>query len=455
MRRYLVLGLIFFLAIIFLGKFSHGTMDGFQRAEVARSLLVDHQWASPYFGPSKYGPLQPLLMVPFYALGYSYGLSQGASQIQLHFTGIKSCASLFMPLVTAILCVLFYRIQREMDWSAPVSLVSTALLFLGTFFLPYSRILFSEPLNALFILSSFYFFWRSLSGNFVVNNRYNFLFLVLLCLNNFIFEGYFGLMLLYVFASSYVHLTKPAEARRAFGEGLGMMGVSIAISLYYNFIRYGSVWTFGYEDEGFTTPVLEGVYGLFFSFGRGLVVYSSITVVCLLFFLFNYQKIETKLRFCLGAFGVSFVFYVLLYCKWGTWSGGYCWGPRYLLPFLPVIHLIFPYVWKSVQKANVVVKGLGLVLILWAIFLNGWEYVGLWDTFQSSNFGKVANAKPYWYALWAPEYSFLFNNGEWKDILPSLGRFFVMAVLLGLSLWGWVRWSELTPDRSKLRVEGI
>ena len=182
---------------------------------------------------------------------------------------------------------------------------------------------------------------------------------------------------------------------------------------------------------------------------------DSITAMCLLFFLFNYQKIETKLRFCLGAFGVSFIFYVLIYCKWGTWSGGFCWGPRYLLPFLPVIHLIFPYVWKSVQKANVVVKGLALVLILWAIFLNGWEYVGLWDTFQSSNFGNVANAKPYWYALWAPEYSFLFNNGEWKDILPSLGRFFVMVVLLGLSLWGWVLWSEPTPDRSKLRVEGI
>lgn len=452
MRQNLVLGLIFFLAILSLGKFSHGTMDGFQRAEVARSLLVDHQWVSSYFGPSKYGPLQPLLMVPFYALGYSYGLSQEADPIRLHFAGIQSCATLLMPLITAALCVFFYRIQKEMGWRTPVSLVSTTLLLLGTFFLPYSRILFSEPLNALLILCSFYFFWRSLSGKFVVNNRYNFIFLTLLCLNNFIFEGYFGLMLLFVFASSYVHLSKPAEARRAFGEGLGMMGASISISLYYNFIRYGSVWIFGYEDEGFTTPVLEGVYGLFFSFGRGLVIYSSLTVVCLLFFLFNYQKIERKLRFCLGAFGVSFGFYVLLYCKWGTWSGGYCWGPRYLLPFLPVIHLIFPYVWHNAQKANVLVKGLGGLIILWAIFLNGWEYVGLWETFQSSNFGKVADPKPYWYALWAPEYSFLFNNGEWKDILPALGRFFVMAILLVLSMWGWARWSENSSDGGGVRV---
>ena len=107
----------------------------------------------------------------------------------------------------------------------------------------------------------------------MINNRYNFLFLTLLCLNNFIFEAYFGLMLLSVFASSYAHLAKPAEARRAFAEGLGMMGISIAISFYYNFIRYGSIWTFGYEDEGFTTPVVEGIYGLFFSFGRGLIIY--------------------------------------------------------------------------------------------------------------------------------------------------------------------------------------
>ena len=452
MRRYLVLGLIFFLGIIFLGKFSHGTMDGFQRAEVARSLLVDHQWVSPYFGPSKYGPLQPLLMVPFYAVGYSYGFSQEANQIQLHFAGIKSCASLFMPLVTAVLCVLFYRIQKEMGWNTTISLVSTVLLFLGTFFLPYSRILFSEPLNALLILSSFYFFWRSLSGNFVVFNRYNFLFLTLLCLNNFIFEGYFGLMLLYVFATSYLRMAKTAEARRAFAEGLGMMGISIAISLYYNFIRYGSVWTFGYEDEGFTTPVLEGVYGLFFSFGRGLIVYSSLTMVCLLYFLFNYQKIETRLRFCLGVFGISFVFYVLLYCKWGTWSGGFCWGPRYLLPFLPVIHLVFPYVWQSAKQANFLIRISGGLLVLWAVFLNGWEYVGLWDTFQSSNFGKVANAKPYWYTLWAPEYSFLFNNGEWKDILPALSRFFAMVVLLGLSVWGWLNRTERISDCRELPV---
>ena len=452
MRRYLVLGLIFFLAILFLGRFSHGTMDGFQRAEVARSLLIDHQWVSPYFGPSKYGPLQPLLMVPFYALGYSYGLAQDADLLQRHFSGIQSCATLFMPLVTAVLCVLFYRIQREMGWNTPVSLISTVLLFLGTFLLPYSRILFSEPLNALLILFSFYFFWRSLSGKFVINNRINFLFLTLLCLNNFIFEAYFGLMLIFVFASSYANLAKPAEARRAFGEGLGMMAISVAISLYYNFVRYGSVWTFGYEDEGFTTPVLEGVYGLFFSFGRGLMVYSFLTMVCLLYFLLNYQKIEPKLRFCLGAFSVSFVFYVLLYCKWGTWSGGYCWGPRYLLPFLPVIHLLFPYVWQNVQKANVVVRGLGGVLILWAVFLNGWEYVGVWDTFQSTTFGKVENPKPYWYALWVPEYSFLFNNGEWKDILPALGRFYAMALFLVLSMWGWARWFEVSPEGSKLRV---
>ena len=452
MRRYLALGLIFFLAILFLGKFSHGTMDGFQRAEVARSLLVDHQWISPYFGPSKYGPLQPLLMVPFYAIGYSFAQSEGGDPIQRHFAGIKSCATLFMPLITAVLCVLFYRIQIEMGCRSSVSLVSTTLLLIGTFLLPYSRILFSEPLNALLILSSFYFLWRSLSGKFVVNNRYNFLFLTLLCLNNFIFEAYFGLMLLSVVASSYANLTKPAEARRAFVEGLGMMGISVAISLYYNFIRYGSVWTFGYEDEGFTTPVVEGIYGLFFSFGRGLILYSSVTVVCLLFFLFNYQKIERKLRFCLGAFAVFFSFYVVLYCKWGTWSGGFCWGPRYLLPFLPVIHFIFPYIWQSAQKTSVVMKALGGAVILWAVFLNGWEYVGKWETFQSANFGTVANAKPLWYMLWLPEYSFLFNNGEWKEILPALGRFVVMAVLLTLSLWGWARWPEIVSGRGKLRV---
>ena len=142
----------------------------------------------------------------------------------------------------------------------------------------------------------------------------------------------------------------------------------------------------------------------------------------------------------------------MLYCKWGTWSGGFCWGPRYLLPFLPVIHLIFPYVWQSVQKSNAVVKTLGGVLVLCAVFLNGWEYVGAWETFQSANFGTAANAKPLWYMLWLPEYSFLFNNGEWKDILPALGRFYAMAVLLTLSLWGWARWPEIVSGRGKLRV---
>lgn len=453
MRRYLVLGLIFFLAILFLGRFSHGTMDGYQRAEVARALLVDHTWVSPYFGPSKYGPLQPLLMVPFYAIGHSYGQIQGMDLLQIHFYGIQSCAALFMPLLVAALCVLFFRIQKDMGWDTQVSLISTTVLFLGTIFLPYSRILFPEPLNALLILFSFYFFMQSLSGKFLARNRLNFICLGLLCLNNFVFEAYFGLMLIFVFASSYAKFAEPHEARRSFVEGLGIMGLSISVYLYYNWIRYGSIWVFGYGAEGFGVPLLEGFYGLFLSSGRGLVLYSSVTVVCLFYFLFNYTNLSPKLKYCLGVFSVSFVFYVFLYSKWDAWSGGYCWGPRFLLPFLPVIHLLFPYVWQSAQKANGVLKGLGGLMILWAVFLNAWEYVGGWNTFQNATFGDGPDAKPYWYTLFVPEYSFLLNNGEWSEILPALGRFFLMAVLLVLALRSWARWSDkqsLAPARGPL-----
>ena len=92
-------------------------------------------------------------------------------------------------------------------------------------------------------------------------------------------------------------------------------------------------------------------------------------------------------------------------------------------------------------------------MILWAVFLNAWEYVGGWNTFQNAAFGDGPDAKPYWYTLFAPEYSFLLNNGEWSEILPALGRFFLMAVLLVLALRSWARWSDkqsLAPARGPL-----
>ena len=176
----------------------------------------------------------------------------------------------------------------------------------------------------------------------------------------------------------------------------------------YNYARYGSTLSLGYTGEGFTNPLLIGLYGLLFSIGRGVIFYSPLTAMIFVYFLLNYHYLEKKYRDILGIYCFSAFIVLLIFSKWHSFEGGWSWGPRFLLPFIPIIHLIFPFIVRKYHDFNIIAKGLLICICTYAIIINAYEFSGIWKQYEVITFksGDV----PYQWSIYLPEYSVLFNN---------------------------------------------
>ena len=125
------------------------------------------------------------------------------------------------------------------------------------------------------------------------------------------------------------------------------------LQLWHNDLRYGSIWTFGYREGrdgeyGFATPLLVGLYGLLFSSGRSLLLYSPL---CLLAFVgardfFKRAPPETALLA-----GVSLPL-LLVYAKWWSWHGGREWGTRFYLFLITVLMWLSITAWRCLDKIS-------------------------------------------------------------------------------------------------------
>jgi len=110
----------------------------------------------------------------------------------------------------------------------------------------------------------------------------------------------------------------------------------LAFLALYNYARFYSFTNFGYGNEGFTTPILTGLMGIFLSPGHSLFIYSPITILaitgCRLLYKTNKPLMLATLTTTLG--------YILLVAMWGTWFGGTVWGSRLVVPILPMLGIL-------------------------------------------------------------------------------------------------------------------
>src|SRR5262249_21286138 len=123
----------------------------------------------------------------------------------------------------------------------------------------------------------------------------------------------------------------------------GMALAGIAISLAWNTHLFGDPLDFGYPEiadrgkriNGFETPLLVGLAGFLLSPGKSIFVHAPLAVVAIAA-VPRLARIDRGLAFLAIAMPAS---YLLLYARYTQWEGGYCVGPRYLLPALPFLLL--------------------------------------------------------------------------------------------------------------------
>lgn len=296
---------------------------------------------------TKYGFGLPLLGVPFYWLGKLATLLGGSYEPVTRFT-----VSMTNLPVTAVTCWLIYRASRRFTGTG-VSLAIAGTYLLATPALNYGRTFFSETAGGALLLGAVLLLVPH-EGEIALTSRRIVIAGALLggmvwlkpAFAVFLVAPSLVVLVLAVLAARSRGERSPVLLlRRAFYVGLlYSIGPLIAgvVQVLYNWVRYAPLidaWKrTGYEKEpGFTTPLLEGLGGLLFSPGKSLFLFAPplLLVPLGLWLMYRHGLFSGKVAALLVM--AQTLLSLLFNATWWAWTGNFAWGPRLIVPVLPLL----------------------------------------------------------------------------------------------------------------------
>jgi hypothetical protein len=158
--------------------------------------------------------------------------------------------------------------------------------------------------------------------------------------------------------------------RTAVATALGALPLAILLGAS-QWARFGSPFDLGYPTLPATTPIYQGLLGLIASPGKGLFFYAPVTLLVL----FGVGPAWRRYRAETLLIGSIVVLTLLLLARLDYWTGDSAYGPRYLIPVLPlVIALLAPAMERIRLRRAVVVAGvvgaLGPALLGVVVYFN-------------------------------------------------------------------------------------
>jgi hypothetical protein len=126
---------------------------------------------------------------------------------------------------------------------------------------------------------------------------------------------------------------------RAAVKATGPLAISVLLTAAYNVARFGDPLMFGYQDEGFTIASLGGVRILLLDPSKSLILFAPIAILFPVAFVRLWHRDRSAAVLIASTFVVTFV----VAAAWHNPNGGWCWGPRLLIPGLvPSIAALAP-----------------------------------------------------------------------------------------------------------------
>jgi hypothetical protein len=276
-----------------------------------------------------------------------------------------------------------------------------------------------------------------------------------------------------VFALAILARNKPGRWKSAV-LSLLIPALSGLAYLAWNKHLFGNAFDFGYPDfaelgkhlNTFQTPFYVGLTGLLVSPGKSVFLYCPLLVLAL----YGLRRLWTIDRGLALLCGGLPLLYLLFYMRYTQWEGGYCPGPRYLLPSVIVGCLALAPLMQSGSSALrkaiflLAIIGFGVQVVAYSTsFLEdevgGQRYYDQHFDYRMSYDPMVSQTKRLFAYLGGKPAPLGLGFDRWFVFLHKLGirtgtLIAIAIVPLGLAIWSfWMlrrSWIESTEKHSAI-----
>ncbi len=329
----LAIGLFFFSAYIFSLGTPFYSSDGQVMYETARAIALHHTIAIPpsdlpqtivgYDGRtySKYDPGLPFLSAPIVLATDELGKATLSDRYALAALAVQLIPTAAMSIALAGVFHIashLYTVRR--------ALLVTFIGGFGTLAWPYARLYFAEAVLAACLTLAIVPIFDKISIRALMFSS---------CA--------IGLAILtrasaIIYLPAFVYLiwqnSEVDPPRRWFHLGLFGFGPFLALLglAFHNYLRFHSLLTTGYEGESFHPLPFDGIFGMLFSPGKSIFLYSPPLIMSVILWPRLRRKNPPLAWALILTAGTALIFYG----AWWAWHGGWVWGPRFLVPLVPL-----------------------------------------------------------------------------------------------------------------------
>ena len=301
--------------------------------------------------------------------------------------------------LTALAAVLLMKMLMIMGYGQRASCLTSLFYGLGTFAWFYAaKAPFEQPVAVFLLLGEFYFVLKYVLEKPARKRHYLFI--------SAAFMG-FGVLTKTELALSAIPLAALLwgglgglpERKKVFVSAFLVFFLVLipfaAFYLFYDFIRFGSLFQTGYSR--FVSPAFfkprylpMGIAGFLFSPGKSMFLYSPVILLAM-FFARDFSRRVPK--FVFRAVCLTVLVYFLFYSTWVDWHGDYCWGPRYLLLITPF--LVMPMAslferWRGLARAS---RALALAALVASVTVQAMPAVSNYYLGLVMKYGWNSNAR--------------------------------------------------------------
>lgn len=434
-RATFALALAAFLTFAFTGGGRIVGSDEVTMFELARSLArggIAVPEGATLQGPdgrfySKNTAGQAVLALPFVVAG-DVAARVGGFRGDRAQLAARCVASFFNALVTAVLLAAFYVALRRFRVGARAAFAAAVLLGFTTPLWIYAKSFMAEPLESLGLLLALTGAARAGAAPAAADARRGEREAAAgACLA---VSAKLGMLPLALVALAAAGFRRP----RAWRLPLAGVAVALAGHALYNWARFGTPFETGYGAqaslEAFSTPLLVGVYGLLLSSGKGVAWFAPLVWLAPAGLAAMVRsrahssaaRHGDDVRRAGWAIVAAWTVGLVLFGRFQHWGGDGSWGPRYLVPLLPLAALAVAFALEGASRLRRRVAWalgtLGLVVTLGG--------VGIYFGAQMREAGDF----PYTLALddphfmeashWNPRYTPI--AGHWRMLARNLGE---------------------------------